>query len=202
MPCVLFLFIMALSVLSLNANGLRDVDKRGGLVQWLSSLPSPVDVICLQEAHCLSEAECRFWFLSLGLTCLVSPGSAHSCGCIMLFRSTINFVRSWIDDSGRYVQAEFTFQDVCFRVLCVYAPNRNPAWDLFFDHLDALVDPAVPTVLCGDFNTVFDRSLDRAGSAIDDVSRESTLALTRLFDSCCVVDIWHCLHPTVSAFTW
>lgn len=193
---------MALSVISLNANGLRDVDKRRGLVQWLGSLPSPVDVICLQEAHCLSEVECRSWFQFSGLTCLVSPGSVHSCGCIMLFRSTLNFVRSWFDDAGRYIQAEFTFQDSCFRVLCVYAPNRNPTRDLFLDQLGDLVDPAVPTILCGDFNTVFDRSLDRAGSVIDDVSRESTLALTRLFESCCVVDIWRCLHPAVSAFTW
>ena len=120
----------------------------------------------------------------------------------MLFRPILSFVRSWVDDAGRYIKAEFAFQDSCFRVLCVYAPNRNPAWDLFFDQLDALVDPAIPTLLCGDFNTVFDRSLDRASSSIDDVSRESTLALTRLFDSCCAVDIWCCLHLTATLFTW
>ena len=149
-------------------------------------------------------------YLSLSVGCgfrplaslVLSPGSARSCGCIMLFRPALALVRSWFDDAGRYVQAEFSFQDSCFRVLCVYAPNRNPARDLFFDQLDALVDPSIPTVLCGDFNTVFDRSLDRAGSCIDDVSRESTLALTRLFDSCCVVDIWRCLHQTASSFTW
>ena len=193
---------MALTVISLNANGLRDLDKRKGVLQWLISLPSPADVICLQETHCLSEAECNSWFSSSGFSCLVSPGSARSCGCILLFRSTLKFVRSWCDTSGRYIQAEFSLQDTCFRVLCVYAPNRNPARDLFFDQLDALVDPGTPTVLCGDFNTVFDRSLDRSGSTIDDTSRESTLALTRLFSSCCVVDIWRCLHPATSAFTW
>ena len=193
---------MALTIMSLNVNGLRDVHKRRGVMQWLSSLPSPVDVVCLQETHCLSEAECRFWFLSSGFTCLVSPGSVHSCGCIVLFRPTVHFVRSWPDDAGRYLLAEFTFHDSCFRVLCAYAPNRNPARDLFFDQLVALVDPAIPTVLCGDFNTVFDCSLDRAGSVVDDVSRESTLDLTRLFDACCVVDIWRCLHLTTLAFTW
>ena len=123
---------MALSIISLNINGLRDVDKRRGVMQWLNSLPSPVDVICLQETRCLSVAECRFWFLSSGYTCLVSPGSARSCGCILLFRPTLHLVRSWSDDAGRYLVAEFTFQDCCFRVLCVYAPNRNPARDLFF----------------------------------------------------------------------
>ena len=193
---------MALSIISLNINGLRDVDKRRGVMQWLNSLPSPVDVLCLQETHCLSETECRFWFLSSGYTCLVSPGSAHSCGCVMLFRPTLHLVRSWPDDAGRYLLAEFTLQDSCFRVLCVYAPNRNPARNLFFHEFAILVDPAIPTVLCGDFNTVFDRSLDRAGSAVGDVSRESTLALTRLFDACSVVDIWRCLHPLASGFSW
>lgn len=193
---------MALSVISLNVNGLRDTDKRKGVLQWLKSLTPPPDVVCLQEAHCLSEAECSFWFSSSGFACVVSPGSARSCGCIMLFRPLLTLVRSWADDAGRYVQSEFSFGDSRFRVLCVYAPNRNPARDIFFDKLDDLVDPAIPTVLCGDFNTVFDRSLDRAGSVVGDTFRESSAALNRLFDSCCVIDIWRYLHPAMSAFTW
>ena len=141
---------MALSVISLNVNGLHDADKCSGVMQWLNSLPSPVDVVCLQETHCLSDAECRFWFLASGFSCLVSAGSARSCGCIMLFWPALHLVRSWSDDAGRYLLAEFTLQDSHFWVLCVYAPNRNPAHDLFFDELVALVDPAIPTVLCGD----------------------------------------------------
>ena len=193
---------MALSVITLNVNGLRDADKCSGVQQWLRSLPSPVDVVCLQETHCLSEAECSSWFSSSGFSYLVSPGSVRSCGCIVLFRPSLSLVRSWSDDAGRYVQGEFSFHGVTFRVLCIYAPNRNPARDLFFNQLDVLVDPATPTVLCGDFNTVFDRGLDRVGSSPDDVSRESTASLARLFSSCCVVDIWRCLHPTTRAFSW
>ena len=143
-------------------------------------------MICLQETHCLSEAECRSWFSS----------SASPVLCLLVLSGRV------VDDAGRYIQTEFTFQDSCFRVLCVYAPKRKPARDLFFYQLVDLVDPAIPTVPCGDFNTVFDRSLDSAGSSIDDVSRESTLALVRRFDSCCVVDIWRCFHPTASTFTW
>ena len=176
-------------MISLNANGLHDLDKRKGVLQWLTSLPSPADVICFQETHCFSVAECNSWFSLSGFSCLVSPGSARSCGCIVLFRSTLKFVHSWCDTAGRYIQAEFSLHDTCFCVLCVNAPNRNPARDLFFDQLDALVDPGTSTVLSGDFNTVFDRSLDCSGSSVDDTSRESTLTLTRLFSFCCVVDI-------------
>lgn len=65
-----------------------------------------------------------------------------------------------------------------------------------------MVDPSIPTVFCGDFNTVFDCSLDHFGSPTDDTSRESTPALTRLFDSCCALDIWRYFHPASSSFTW
>ena len=61
------------------------------------------------------------------------------------------------------------------------------------------VDPAVPTVICGNFNTVFDRSLDRTGSVVPDTSREST---SNLFDDCCVIDIWRYLHPYFSGYAW
>ena len=78
---------------------------------------------------------------------------------------------------------EFRFCNQVFRVCCVYAPNSNP-------------HPSVPTVLAGDFNTVFDRSLDRRGSDPFDVFRESSCALNRLPNACSSIDIWcHVSHP-------
>lgn len=52
------LILMALLIVSINANGLRDLDKRSGFLQWLRSLPCTVDVVCVQEAHCTSAFEC------------------------------------------------------------------------------------------------------------------------------------------------
>ena len=53
---------MALSILSLNCNGIRDQSKRNGLLQWLRSLHTSVGIVCLQETHCVSVAECSLWF--------------------------------------------------------------------------------------------------------------------------------------------
>ena len=89
-----------------------------------------------------------------------------------------------------------------FRVCCIYAPNRNPDRDSFFEDVSDLVDPSVPTLLVGDFNTVFDRSKDRRGSDPLDSGRESSARTKALFDSCCVVDIWRYLHPDSFSFTW
>ena len=59
---VFFLITMAsssvvnypLSALSINVDGLRDSLKRPALLQWL--LARSVDVVYLQEGHCVSES--------------------------------------------------------------------------------------------------------------------------------------------------
>ncbi len=193
---------MALSILSLNCNGIRDQSKRSGLVQWLRSLPYTVDVVCLQETHCVSSAECTSWFSSSGFLSYVSPGSNHSCGCVVLYRPALSFVDAVLDDKGRFLRVQFSFRDKSFRICCVYAPNRNPDRDQFFEFISDNVDPSIPTLLVGDFNTVFDRSKDRRGSDPSNSSRESSLPLIALFDACCTVDIWRYLHPDSPGFTW
>ena len=55
---------------------------------------------------------------------------------------------------------------------------------------------------CGDFNTVFDRALDRLGFDPSDSSHKSTSALHGLFDACCVIDIFRYLHPSTPGLTW
>ena len=159
-------------------------------------------MVCLQETHCSSDNECQVWFRSSDFCSSVSSGTARSRGCIILFRPSLSLVNLWRDTDGRYLLWEFTLQEKSFRVCCLYAPNRNPELDQFFDGISPKIDPAIPTVLAGDFNAVFDCSMDRSSTSSDDVSRESSVSLSRLFDACCVVDIWRYLHPASSLFTW
>ena len=159
-------------------------------------------MVCLQECHCVSVDEVSFWFPGSGLLCAVSLGSNHLCGCIVLFRPSLSLIRSWSDDHGRFLQCEFSYRGKVFRVACVYAPNRNPEREEFYDDVCVRVDPSVPTVLCGDFNAVFHRLVDRVGSDPADTVRESLVALAHLFSSCCVTDIWRYLHPSTNSFTW
>ena len=72
---------MALTIISINVNGLRGPSKRAGFLHWLHSLPSIPNIVCLQEAHCMSSEEC--------LSFVVSPGSINSCGCIVLYRPVL-----------------------------------------------------------------------------------------------------------------
>ena len=100
---------MALSIITIEVNGERDVDKREGVVQWLQALPSPVDIVCLQEVHCKSVEECSRWFSFTGLSCVASSASVHSCGCVVLYRPLLSLVGSWSDADGRFVRCKFSF---------------------------------------------------------------------------------------------
>ena len=171
---------MALSIISLNVYGLRDQDKRSGLRQWISSLPFNVDIVCLQEAHVVSQAEASLWFSSAGFTVASSPGTNRSCGIIMLARPSCLMVNSWPDRDGRFLMCEFSCRGKVFRVATVYAPNRNPDRNDFFDSVSSKMDVSVPTILCGDFNCVLDRSVDRRGATTHGrVPGLSLLFLTR-----------------------
>ena len=127
-----FLFFMALSVISLNCNGISDTSKRAGLLHWVRSLPVRPDIICLQEVHCSSVQECSSWFQSSGFGVVCSPGSVRSSGCAILFCPSLSLSGSWCDTEGRYLQCEFSFRDQSFRICCLYVPNRYPPGTIFW----------------------------------------------------------------------
>ncbi len=191
---------MDLKIATLNANGLRDPNKRMGILQWLSHLA--FDIVCLQEVHVISLEECSTWFSSYGYLVAASCGSNHSCGTVILYRPVFSLIFSSSDSNGRFVSCDFLRRDCRFRVVSLYAPNVNPQRDDFFDYVNSMVDLSLPTVLCGDFNAVFNRSVDRAGSVPFDTSRDSSVSLRALFRDCCVTDAWRHCHPSSTAFTW
>ena len=193
---------MALNIVSLNVNGLRDQAKRAGFFHWLRSFEVVPNIVCLQETHVSSDAECLSWFRASGFSSVSCSGTVYSCGCVMLFRHPMSFIRKWVDSDGRFLLCEFSYLDKTFRVCCLYAPNRNPARNSFLKSLPALIDRSVPTVLTGNFYTVFDQATDRRGSVTSNVSRENIAALTDLFEACRCIDIWRHLHPNDSTFTW
>ena len=119
---------MALTIISINVNGLRGPSKRAGFL--LHSLPCIPDIVCLQEAHCMSSEEwwlvLLFWFIFCGVS------SIHE--LVWMYRLVSScFVASLVlsDSNGRFLLYNFSFCDVPFRVACVYAPNYVPERDNF-----------------------------------------------------------------------
>lgn len=94
----------------------------------------------------------------------------------------------------RFATARFAFAVLTLRIV----PDR----DEFFDFIIDSVDPSVPTIMCSDFNAVFDRSVDRRGLSLLTNHHDSSQTLANLFRECCVLDAWRVLHPSTSGFTW
>jgi len=147
----------------------------------------------------LIQLEWPAWFRASGA---LATGSTHARGCIILFRPYLSLVQSRSEPDGRFLMCEFPFCNQVLRVCRVYAPNSNPARNQFLEDVSVSIDPCFSTVLAGDFNPVFDRSLDRRGSDLFDVSRESSCALNRLINACSSIYIWKYIYPTSSSYTW
>ena len=88
-----FLLTMALSIIPKRVWS-SGPGERSGLRQWISSLPRTVDIVCLQEAHVVSQAEVSLWSSSAGFTVASSPGTNRSCGVIVLARPSCLMVNS------------------------------------------------------------------------------------------------------------
>ena len=161
------------------------------------------DFVALQKTHAYSCQDCTSWFSPYGYYVVSSPGYAHSCGDALLFRPDFTLTKTVADKKGRFIFAEFKLDvEVSFMLACIYAPNWNPDNKAVYDFISDSVDPAIPTLVLGSFNAVFDRILDRRGPNSLDDPRESSNALRSLFDDCRMVDIWRHLHPSPSRFTW
>jgi len=98
-----------------------------------------------------------------------------------------------MDSVGCFVCGVFDFDGISFNVVSLYAPNRDPGRSDFFHFVSDQVDPSLQTVICGDFNAVFDLSLDRRGS--DSLCRNSSVSLLAFFYDCCIVDVGRYLNP-------
>ena len=188
-----------MNFLSLNVCGIRDANKRMSLMQWLSH--RRLDIVCLQETHAVSASESSAWFSPYGFLTVSAVGSARARGLAILYRPRLILNRSWVELCGRFSMAEFMNGNFLFRVVCIYAPNSNPERNSFLLSCADLIDLAIPTLLCGDFNAVWDRSKDRRGSSNDSTYHDSSASLHYLFSEACVFDVWRYLYPDTIAFS-
>ena len=90
-----------------------------------------------------------------------------------------------------------------FQVCTVYGPNKSSDGQLFFEFVYPVLDPGLPCILCGDFNTVVDPSKDRLGcNPSSPWAYNWSRTLSQLMSTYNLKDIWRVQHPDEQAFTW
>ncbi|CAB4027659.1 Hypothetical predicted protein [Paramuricea clavata] len=162
----------SISILMLNIQGLRALSNRSTLFSWLNCMKA--DVICLQETHSTSADEFTNWIRYESdhgnnlqrYSVVSSPGSARSSGVASLYKPSLKLEYSFCDDDGRLVVAHLSdvaSESSVFQVANIYGPNRKQLGEAFFTSILPQMDPSLPTIFCGDFNTVVDSDMDRLG---------------------------------------
>ena len=176
---------------------------------WLNCCNT--DILCLQETRSVSVNEFSSWLkdahdtglLKTSYACVSSPGTNRSCGVAILFKSTIDLFFCVTDQQGRFLCAQFTLQCTTFQVCNVYGPNKSTEGEVFFASLYPVLDPALPCVLCSDFNTVVDPYKDRRGcNPTSPWAYNWSKTLDQLMSTFDLHDVWCLTHPDASAFTW
>ena len=82
-------------------------------------------------------------------------------------------------------------------------PNQKRPGEEFFASLPPLIDPTLPTILCGDFNAVVDPYRDRFGCNPESFwAYNWPSSLSSLVDRHDLVDIWRKTRQDERSYTW
>ena len=196
--------LMAISILSINVNGIHERPKRSKVFASLRA--ANCDIYLLQETHVSSASEGKQWESEWGGQAIFSPGTNRSAGVGLLVnpRARLEIANHRVDQNGRVVSAKIHQLDVPnsdFQILNIYAPNTVSDRRSFFDTFWQYTFRNVPLVLGGDFNCVPDVRRDKFGG--DDTFGDKGITELHSFTGAnSLIDIYRVNFPTRSAYTW
>jgi exonuclease III len=137
----LFIYVISISIATININGLRDDKKRRTFFDWLIS--KKINVICVQETHCtFSEIESwqNLWKSSGGCESSWNCGVRASRGVgVLLYDidATVKEISS--DDFGRILSCVLKYENKTYIITNVYCPNDSGVRKTFIRDIDPYV---------------------------------------------------------------
>lgn len=124
----------AINVATVNVRGLAARRKQCQLGRLFAD--RELDIIAVQETKVESQemTDRMLQPFRANFNVCVSHAVGTSAGCALFIRRSIGIVEQTVvaDSSGRYVYCDFSFCDIEWRVICIYAPNRQGERDTFF----------------------------------------------------------------------
>ena len=179
-------------MLSLNVWGIRSLDKRKALFNWLAKEKSEV---------------VNIWKSQWRGDIFFSHGSEHSKGVMILLKENLDYEIKVHreDEQGRFVILKSLIQSQPFVFVNIYAPNKIKDQCVFFEEIKKQLDEVelvenCEVIIGGDFNVILDASLDGTGGKPQ--VKESCKKIEDLCSSLDLIDIWRIRNPDVKRFTW
>ena len=191
-------------MLSLNARGLRSLEKRKSLLIWLQK--QNADIIFLQETYSTKDIE-NIWKCQWKGSIYFAHGSNRSCGVLILVKDSLEFDLKSIlaDDNGRYILLNAIVQGCDYFFGNIYAPNKVREQCSFFEELEKKMDDFIADenhriIIGGDFNVVNNPNLDCSGGTPKE--KESIKFLNSICLNYDLIDIWRTRNPDRRLFSW
>lgn len=192
---------MTTSVFSVNVRGIKNEMERKSLFLFLQN--EGADFYFIQETHS-SEVDVSHWRSQWGRNVWFSHDSNHSAGVAILqgkFGGKI--IKHDTDKDARWIILMADINQSLVILVNMYASNSKLLNNIILSTIENNVDqwltlfPSAEIVWGGDFNTVFDESMDRWPP--------KTKQITELENICHrmnLIDIWRQRYPEEKVYTW
>lgn len=196
-----------LEFVSLNVNGLGENKKRRVLFEWFKNSKHLANITFLQETHSSKNIE-GVWKSEWGGDIYFSHGTTNSKGVAILFEKDFEYklIEEICDDAGRYLVLKIEVDQVPFLLVNFYAPTKNFESDQIacLECINSILSDRLheSIVMGGDFNTIFDPSLDKKGGSLANMPHNYTAQLLEFTKEIGLVDVWRRNNPDVQRFTW
>ena len=189
------------NIYSVNINGLRGRDRQYYLKNFINT-NKHVDILCIQETHVDSRLLSDNISSLVGHQAIWSYGSGRQCGvAVFVLNPNVKVVKYETDIDGRYIFVDFSYDNTSLRLFNIYAPNQELDRITFFNNIVPHLVTSYHLCICGDFNFVFDTSLDKIGGNLDKGTVGSKIfrTITNKFK---LFDVYRFLYPSSKLCSW
>lgn len=182
-----------LTIYSLNANGLRNIEKLKGVFSTCDIYKW--DILCIQETFWDDEFIAQIQKLWNGKIYYNNYGVQNRKGVAILVKkdTTVKFKNALYGDKGRLLKVSFEHYDKIINVFSVYAPNEYSDRKVFFRNCKKLINTDEINIMGGDFNDYSDTFLDRSRTMSDNKPNNDSFAHFK--EDNILVDIWRDRNP-------
>lgn len=192
-----------MSIVSLNARGLRNITKRKALFLFVKQLNT--DLSFCQESHSNSNDE-NFWRSQWGNELWFSHCSERSAGVLTLkHKYNGDILHTDTDPKGHFICQVVDYNKIVLITFNIYGYNSNLENIQLFANIENRLKywltkfPNAHILLGGDFNVSLNSEIDRWPPARDNNRNAYFKLFMDRFD---LVDIWRVKFPDDISFTW
>lgn len=146
------------SILSVNAQGLGDKNKRKDVFNFLKE--KKASIYFIQDTH-FTDSEVKHIYIEFGYTSYFSNNSSNSRGVAIFIDNKLDFKMNSIftDKEGNLIILDCLINNKNITLVNLYGPNKDSPqfYNLIKDKIQEMNNPCI---IAGDFNLVLNPSID------------------------------------------